>query len=232
MREPIARVRCSASKAARPAAATRRSSRWRTSTSTSPATSTRSRARTRCCRRCSTTTCTRATRSASTPRRITWPRTIDMNDRALRQAIIGLGGAGERRRPRRALRHHSGQRDHGDRRARHRAARISSSASARSSSGSTHGAAQAGARARSQGAPARWRMLLKDAICPNLVQTLEGGPALVHAGPFGNIAHGCNSILATRAGPGARATWSSPKRDSARTSAPRSSSTSSAASAA
>ena len=41
-------------------------------------------------------------------------------------------------------------------------------------------------------------MLLKDAIRPNLVQTLEGGPAFVHAGPFGNIAHGCNSILATR----------------------------------
>src|SRR5258708_16143128 len=43
-------------------------------------------------------------------------------------------------------------------------------------------------------------MLLKDAIAPNLVQTLEGGPAIVHAGPFGNLAHGCNSILATRAG--------------------------------
>jgi len=43
-------------------------------------------------------------------------------------------------------------------------------------------------------------MLLKDAIAPNLVQTLEGGPAIVHAGPFGNIAHGCNSILATKAG--------------------------------
>src|SRR2546423_15357641 len=42
-------------------------------------------------------------------------------------------------------------------------------------------------------------MLLQDAIRPNLVQTLEGGPALVHAGPFGNIAHGCNSLLATRA---------------------------------
>ncbi|MBI1809279.1 MAG: formate--tetrahydrofolate ligase, partial [Gemmatimonadetes bacterium] len=39
---------------------------------------------------------------------------------------------------------------------------------------------------------------LKDAIRPNLVQTLEGGPALVHAGPFGNIAHGCNSIIATK----------------------------------
>src|ERR1019366_348370 len=41
-------------------------------------------------------------------------------------------------------------------------------------------------------------MLLKDAIRPNLVQTLEGGAAFIHAGPFGNIAHGCNSILATR----------------------------------
>jgi len=41
-------------------------------------------------------------------------------------------------------------------------------------------------------------LLLKDAIRPNLVQTLEGGPAFVHAGPFGNIAHGCNSVIATR----------------------------------
>src|SRR5581483_9735272 len=41
-------------------------------------------------------------------------------------------------------------------------------------------------------------LLLKDAIRPNIVQTLEGGPAFVHAGPFGNIAHGCNSILATK----------------------------------
>jgi formate--tetrahydrofolate ligase len=43
-------------------------------------------------------------------------------------------------------------------------------------------------------------LLLKDAILPNLVQTLEGGPALVHCGPFGNIAHGCNSIVATNLG--------------------------------
>jgi formate--tetrahydrofolate ligase len=41
-------------------------------------------------------------------------------------------------------------------------------------------------------------LLLSEAIRPNLVQTLEGGPAFVHAGPFGNIAHGCNSVLATR----------------------------------
>ncbi|HKA60634.1 MAG TPA: formate--tetrahydrofolate ligase, partial [Gemmatimonadales bacterium] len=43
-------------------------------------------------------------------------------------------------------------------------------------------------------------LLLKDAINPNLVQTLEGGPALVHCGPFGNIAHGCNSVVATKLG--------------------------------
>jgi formate--tetrahydrofolate ligase len=43
-------------------------------------------------------------------------------------------------------------------------------------------------------------LLLKDAIKPNLVQTLEGGPALVHCGPFGNIAHGCNSVVATQLG--------------------------------
>ena len=43
-------------------------------------------------------------------------------------------------------------------------------------------------------------VLLKDAIAPNLVQTLEGSPALVHGGPFANIAHGCNSVMATRLG--------------------------------
>src|SRR5690606_2020839 len=41
-------------------------------------------------------------------------------------------------------------------------------------------------------------VLLKDAIAPNLVQTLEGNPAIVHGGPFANIAHGCNSVIATR----------------------------------
>ena len=42
--------------------------------------------------------------------------------------------------------------------------------------------------------------LLKDAIAPNLVQTLEGNPAFIHGGPFANIAHGCNSVSATMAG--------------------------------
>ena len=43
-------------------------------------------------------------------------------------------------------------------------------------------------------------MLLRDALAPNLVQTLEGAPAFVHGGPFANIAHGCSSVIATRAG--------------------------------
>jgi formate--tetrahydrofolate ligase len=49
------------------------------------------------------------------------------------------------------------------------------------------------------GAAAAMTAVLRDALKPNLVQTLEGGPAIVHCGPFGNIAHGCNSVLATQA---------------------------------
>ena len=43
-------------------------------------------------------------------------------------------------------------------------------------------------------------LLLKDAIQPNLVQTLENTPAFIHGGPFANIAHGCNSVMATKVG--------------------------------
>jgi formate--tetrahydrofolate ligase len=53
-------------------------------------------------------------------------------------------------------------------------------------------------RARQLDAPGAMTLLLADALKPNLVQTLEGGPAFVHCGPYGNIAHGCNSVLATR----------------------------------
>src|SRR4029453_8081682 len=48
------------------------------------------------------------------------------------------------------------------------------------------------------GAAGAMTAVLRDALQPNLVQTEEGGPAIVHCGPFGNIAHGCNSVLATR----------------------------------
>jgi formate--tetrahydrofolate ligase len=130
-------------------------------------------------------------------RRITWPRTIDMNDRALRNATIGLGGVAD-----------------GVVREEHwviiPASEIMAIVALSTSRadlqerlgriivGSTAGKDKAPVRARDLKAAGAMAMLLKDAIRPNLVQTLEGGPAFIHAGPFGNIAHGCNSILATR----------------------------------
>jgi formate--tetrahydrofolate ligase len=130
-------------------------------------------------------------------RRITWPRTIDMNDRALRNATIGLGGVAD-----------------GIVREEHwviipasEVMAIVALASSRTDLeerlgriivGATAGKDKKPVRARDLKASGAMAMLLKDAIRPNLVQTLEGGPALVHAGPFGNIAHGCNSILATK----------------------------------
>jgi formate--tetrahydrofolate ligase len=132
------------------------------------------------------------------PRRITWPRTIDMNDRALRKVIIGLGGPAEGvvREERFVIIPASEV-----------MAIVALATSAADLEerlgniivGSTYGADRKPVRARDLKAHGAMAMLLKDAIRPNLVQTLEGGPAFVHAGPFGNIAHGCNSILATRA---------------------------------
>lgn len=132
------------------------------------------------------------------PRRITWPRTIDMNDRALRKVIIGLGGPSEGmvREERFVIVPASEV-----------MAVVALATSAADLEerlgniivGATYGAERKPIRARDLKANGAMAMLLKDAIRPNLVQTLEGGPAFVHAGPFGNIAHGCNSILATRA---------------------------------
>jgi formate--tetrahydrofolate ligase len=131
------------------------------------------------------------------PRRITWPRTIDMNDRALRHAVIGLGGAA-----------HGIPRE--ERWVIVPASEIMAIVALASSLadlrarlgrivvGRTAGAERLPVRAADLGASDAMAILLKDALRPNLVQTLEGGPALVHAGPFGNIAHGCNSIVATR----------------------------------
>jgi formate--tetrahydrofolate ligase len=132
------------------------------------------------------------------PRRITWPRTIDMNDRALRKVVIGLGGPAEGvvREERFVI---------------IPASEIMAIVALATSAadlehrlgniivGATYGAERKPVFARDLKANGAMAMLLKDAIRPNLVQTLEGGPAFVHAGPFGNIAHGCNSILATRA---------------------------------
>jgi formate--tetrahydrofolate ligase len=131
------------------------------------------------------------------PRRITWPRTMDMNDRALRSMVISLGGinAGPVREERFVIVPGSEimailalATDLSD-----LEARIS-----RIIVGLTRDRKPVtAAELKAAGA---MTLLLKDAILPNLVQTLEGGPALVHCGPFGNIAHGCNSIAATNLG--------------------------------
>ncbi len=128
-------------------------------------------------------------------RRITWPRTMDMNDRALRSMVVGLGGlnGGPSREERFVIVPGSEimailclSTDLAD--LEQRCSRIIVGLT-RDRKPVTAGDLKA------SGA---MTLLLKDAILPNLVQTLEGGPALVHGGPFGNIAHGCNSIVATK----------------------------------
>ena len=128
-------------------------------------------------------------------RRITWPRTIDMNDRALRSIIVSLGGinAGPVREDRFVIIPGSeimaimalatGIED-----LEQRLARIIVGLTP----------ARQPVRASDLKAPGAMTLLLKDAVNPNLVQTLEGGPAFIHCGPFGNIAHGCNSVVATK----------------------------------
>ena len=130
-------------------------------------------------------------------RRVTWRRAIDMNDRALRDVLVGLGGmpnglpredgfditvASEvmailcLARDLEDLQERLGRIVVGQRR---------------------DGSSVTAADIKAHGAMAA---LLREAMFPNLVQTLEGSPALVHGGPFANIAHGCNSVAATRLG--------------------------------
>jgi len=127
-------------------------------------------------------------------RRITWPRTMDMNDRALRSINIGLGGplGGVPREERFVITPAS------------EIMAIMSLANGMADLEDRLGhiivgltRARQPVRARDIHAHGAMTLLLKDALLPNLVQTLEGGPALIHCGPFGNIAHGCNSIIAT-----------------------------------
>jgi formate--tetrahydrofolate ligase len=137
------------------------------------------------------------------PRRITWRRVIDMNDRALRHVVIGLGGVLEGV-PREtgfditpasevmaALCLSDGYDD-----LRRRLSRTVVALTA----------GRAPVTAADLRAVGAMMVLLKDAMLPNLVQTCDGVPALVHGGPFANIAHGCNSVVATRLAL-ARADW-------------------------
>ncbi|MBM4440982.1 MAG: formate--tetrahydrofolate ligase [Candidatus Rokubacteria bacterium] len=129
------------------------------------------------------------------PRRIVWKRVLDMNDRALRDIVIGLGG------PAHGIPRESGfeitvaseimailclATDLADLKARLARIIVAETADGRTIT------------AGDLKVVGSLTVLLKDAIRPNLVQTIEGTPAFVHGGPFANIAHGCNSLAATR----------------------------------
>jgi formate--tetrahydrofolate ligase len=127
------------------------------------------------------------------PHSITWRRCVDMDDRALRQVVIGLGGRvnGSPRETGFDITAASEvmaivavARDHPDLRRRLGAITV----------GSTFDGEPV--TAEQLGAAGSMALLLTDALKPNLVQTLEGEPALVHCGPFANIAHGNNSLVA------------------------------------
>ncbi len=127
-------------------------------------------------------------------RTVTWRRVMDMNDRSLRDIVTGLGGGTN------GMIQETGfditaaseimallclARDRDDLRT-----RLGRTVVALNRAGEAVTAADL----QADGAMA---VILKDAILPNIVQTLEGTPAFVHGGPFGNIAHGCNSVIAT-----------------------------------
>ncbi len=129
-------------------------------------------------------------------RRVVWRRAIDLNDRSLRETVVGLGGAANGF-PREdgfditvasetmaAFCLASDLQDLEERLGR---MVVGYSSDRRPITAADLNAAGA------------MTALLRDALKPNLVQTLEGSPALVHGGPFANIAHGCNSVIATRA---------------------------------
>ena len=129
------------------------------------------------------------------PRKVTWRRALDLNDRALRQIVVGLGG------PMNGLTRETGfditvasevmaifclATGLGDLKR-----RLGQIVVGQNSEGEN-------VHARELVAEGSMTALLKDAIQPNLVQTLEKTPAFVHGGPFANIAHGCNSVAATK----------------------------------
>jgi formate--tetrahydrofolate ligase len=130
-------------------------------------------------------------------RRVTWKRVMDMNDRALRDIVVALGGVGNGY-PRQ---------DGFDIVVASEVMAILCLATSLTDLKERLGNIVVAAtrdrkpvRARDLLAHGAMTVLLKDAIKPNLVQTLENNPAILHGGPFANIAHGCNSVTATRAG--------------------------------
>ncbi|MFO0759124.1 MAG: formate--tetrahydrofolate ligase [Byssovorax sp.] len=129
------------------------------------------------------------------PRQVTWGRAMDMNERALRNVIVGLGRKADG----------VPRQDRFDITAASEVMAIVALASGPEDLEARLGRIVIGSgydgspiTAADVGAAGAMTAVLRDALSPNLVQTAEGGPAIVHAGPFGNIAHGCNSILATR----------------------------------
>src|SRR5262249_38599913 len=129
-------------------------------------------------------------------RRVVFKRGVDMNDAARRKMRDGLGGPGDV-----GAREGGGSETTAASEVMAILCRSADLADFKARAGrvvvaeTADGAPVSAADLRAAGAMA---VLMKDAIKPNLVQTLEGTPALVHGGPFGNIAHGCNSVIATR----------------------------------
>jgi formate--tetrahydrofolate ligase len=130
------------------------------------------------------------------PRQVLWKRVMDMNDRALRRVVVGLGG------PSMGVPREAGfditaaseimailslAEGRADLRARIDRILVGYTAKGREP-----------VLARELGVTGAMAAILNEAILPNLVQSREGSPAFVHGGPFANIAHGCNSVLATR----------------------------------
>jgi formate--tetrahydrofolate ligase len=130
------------------------------------------------------------------PRRIQWKRVVDMNDRALRKIIVGLGGTGNG----------YSREDGYDIVVASEVMAILCLATSRADLKERLGRIVIGYKADGQTpiyahdlkAHGAMAALLKDAIKPNLVQTLENNIAIIHGGPFANIAHGCNTVTATK----------------------------------
>ncbi len=128
-------------------------------------------------------------------RRISWKRVMDMNDRALRNITVGLGGPGNG----------FPRQDGFDIVVASEVMAILCLAGSLTDLKERLGniivaetRARQPVRARDLKVHGAMAVLLKDALAPNLVQTLENNPALLHGGPFANIAHGCNSVIATQ----------------------------------